>query len=43
MDKFIKSLYKQLDYIVGQNGGKLSGGQKQRRVLVRAVVKILIY
>ena len=43
MDKFIKSLDKQLDYIVGQNGGKLSGGQKQRRVLARAVVKILIY
>ena len=39
MDKFIKSLYKQLDYIVGQNGGKLSGGQKQRRVLARAVVE----
>ena len=39
MDKFIQSLDKQLDYIVGQNGGKLSGGQKQRIVIARALVE----
>ena len=30
LDKFIKSLDEQLDYIVGEKGNKLSGGQKQR-------------
>ena len=39
MNKFVKSLDNNLDYIVGQNGSKLSGGQRQRIVIARALIE----
>ncbi len=39
IDKFVKSLDKGLDTIVGKNGTKLSGGQKQRLSIARVLLK----
>ena len=39
MDKFIKSLPRQLSTNVGLLGQSLSGGQRQRLILARAIIK----
>ena len=35
IDKFIDSLPRKMETVVGDNGHKLSGGQKQRLILAR--------
>lgn len=39
IDKFVKSLEKGLDTVVGKNGTKLSGGQRQRLSIARVLLK----